>query len=84
MAIAQNLGTFLTAMLPALFTLVAPPGTNNVPMVIGTLIFAVTCMAALAAYLAPETYRVPLQQLGAHALPKDLYDTARAGLHNGQ
>ncbi|NJP00009.1 MULTISPECIES: MFS transporter [Pseudomonas] len=87
MAIAQNLGTFLTAMLPALFTLVAPPGTNNVPMVIGTLTFAVTCIAALAAYLAPETYRVPLEQLGepgAQALPKDLYDTARAGLHNGQ
>jgi len=87
MAIAQNLGTFLTAMLPALFTLVAPPGTNNVPMVIGTLTFAVTCMAALAAYLAPETYRVPLEQLGepgAHALPKDLYDTARAALASGK
>lgn len=80
MAIAQNFGTFLTAMLPALFTLAAPPGTDNVPMVIGTLTLAVTCVAAVAAYFAPETYRVPLDSLGkdgAQAMSKENYDSGR-------
>ncbi len=80
MAIAQNFGTFLTAMLPALFTLAAPPGTDNVPMVIGTLTLAVTCVAAVAAYFAPETYRVPLDSLGkdgAQAMSKENYDSNR-------
>ncbi|MFX5562863.1 hypothetical protein ABTD73_20655, partial [Acinetobacter baumannii] len=30
MAIAQNVGTAITAMLPALFTAVAPPGSSNI------------------------------------------------------
>lgn len=80
MAIAQHFGTFLTAMLPALFTLAAPPGTDNVPMVIGTLTLAVTCVAAVAAYFAPETYRVPLDSLGkdgAQAMSKENYDSGR-------
>ena len=31
MAIAQNVGTMLTALLPALFAAVAPPGSANMP-----------------------------------------------------
>lgn len=87
MAIAQNLGTFLTAMLPALFTLAAPPGTDNVPMVIGTITFVVTCIAALAAYIAPETYRVPLESLGNHnaqAISKQNYEAERFESLNGR
>jgi MFS family permease len=42
MAIAQNIGTMLTALLPALFATVAPPGSTNVPMTIGALAFGVT------------------------------------------
>jgi MFS family permease len=60
MAIAQNLGTFFTAMLPALFAWVAPPGTRNIPLLIGSLAFAVTVIAAMAAWSARETYREPL------------------------
>ena len=63
MAIAQNVGTMLTALLPALFAAVAPPGSTNVPVVVGALAFAVT-IAALAAWSARETYRLPVSDLG--------------------
>src|SRR5437762_4424294 len=46
MAIAQNLGTTITALLPVLFTSVAPPGSKNVPMTIGSITFFVTIIAA--------------------------------------
>jgi MFS family permease len=64
MAVAQNVGTMLTALLPALFAAVAPPGSSNIPMTIGFLTFAVTVIAAVAAWSARETYRVPLRDLG--------------------
>ena len=35
MAISQNLGTAPTAMLPALFAAVAPPGSTNIPLTVG-------------------------------------------------
>ena len=35
MAIAQNIGTMLTAFLPALFATLAPPGSTNVPVTSG-------------------------------------------------
>src|SRR5678815_5932672 len=37
MAISQNLGTLVTALLPALFVAVAPPGATNIPMTIGSI-----------------------------------------------
>src|SRR6201996_1918694 len=42
MAIAQNIGTMLTALLPALFATIAPPGSTNVPLTVGALAFGVT------------------------------------------
>ncbi len=78
MAIAQNIGTFLTAMLPAFFATVAPPGTQNIPLIIGSLAFATTVISALAAYSARETFRLPLEQLGnAAAQPLDSATYAR-------
>jgi len=72
MAISQNLGTLVTAMLPALFTTVAPPGSHNVPLTIGALALAVTVIAALAALSARETYRVRMEDLGnPGAIPVD-------------
>jgi MFS family permease len=64
MAIAQNSGAFLVAMLPALFTLVAPPGTRNVPAIVGSIAFGITIVAALSAWSARETSRLPLDELG--------------------
>ncbi|MBV8428645.1 MAG: MFS transporter, partial [Hyphomicrobiales bacterium] len=64
MAIAQNVGTMITALLPALFAWVAPPGSNNVPLTIGALAFGITVISALAALSARETYRIHLNDLG--------------------
>src|SRR3954449_10761534 len=64
MAISQNVGTTITALLPALFATVAPPGSTNVPLTIGTLAFIVTVISAVAAWSARETYRIHLHELG--------------------
>src|SRR3984957_10664420 len=80
MAIAQNIGTMLTAFLPALFATVAPPGSTNVPLTVGALAFGVTIVSALAAWSARETYRVHLNDLGdpgASAVDKAEYDRLR-------
>jgi MFS family permease len=81
MAIAQNIGTMLTALLPALFAYVAPPGSSNVPLTVGALAFAVTIIASIAAWSARETYRVHLNDLGEPGAPevgKAEYDRLRA------
>ena len=80
MAIAQNIGTMLTAFLPALFATVAPPGSMNVPLTVGALAFGVTVVSALAAWSARETYRLHLNDLGdpsAPAVDKAEYDRLR-------
>ncbi|MDT5280748.1 MAG: hypothetical protein QOJ20_1943, partial [Mycobacterium sp.] len=80
MAIAQNVGTTITALLPALFASVAPPGSTNVPLTIGAITFAVTLVAAAAAWSARETYRIHLSDLGEpNAVPVDkaVYDRMR-------
>jgi MFS family permease len=64
MAIAQNLGTTVTALLPALFATVAPPGSSNIPLIVGAIAFAVTVVAAIAAWTTRETFDVPLSELG--------------------
>jgi MFS family permease len=81
MAIAQNIGTMLTALLPALFATVAPPGSSNVPATVGALAFAITIIASIAAWSARETYRVHLNDLGEPGAPevgKAEYDRLRA------
>jgi len=81
MAIAQNIGTTITAMLPALFASVAPPGSTNIPLTIGALTLAITVISAVAAMTARETYRLHLNDLGHRdAVPVDMreYDALRA------
>jgi MFS family permease len=78
MAIAQNIGTTITAMLPALFATVAPPGSTNIPMTVGAITLGVTCIAALAAFSARETHRIHLDDLGQQdAVPVDKQDYKR-------
>ena len=82
MAIAQNIGTMLTAMLPALFAMVAPPGSDNIPLVVGGLAFFITGVCALAAYIAPETHRLAMDDLGnpdAKPMEKAAYEASRKG-----
>lgn len=63
MAVSQNLGTFLSAMLPALFAMVAPPGSSNIAIKVGSIVLLVTAVAAVAGYTARETSRLSLQEL---------------------
>ena len=80
MAISQNIGTTITALLPALFAAVAPPGSTNIPLTIGAITFAITIIAACAAWSARETYRIHLNDLGdpnAVPVPKQEYDRLR-------
>jgi MFS family permease len=86
MAIAQNIGTTITALLPALFAAVAPPGSNNIPLTVGAIAFGVTIISALAALSARETYRIHLNDLGdasASPVSKEEYDTIRSGTSAG-
>jgi MFS family permease len=81
MAIAQNVGTAITAMLPALFTAVAPPGADNIWLTVGAIAFGITVIAALAALTARETYRIHMNDLGqpsAQPVDKAEYDRQRA------
>lgn len=81
MAISQNLGTAASALLPALFATVAPPGSANIPFTVGAITFGITALAAVAALSARETYRVPMNDLGrpgAVPVPKGEYDRLRA------
>ena len=81
MAISQNIGTTITALLPALFATVAPPGSGNVPLTVGAIAFAVTAIAAIAALSARETYRLEVNDLGnpsAAPMEKHEYDRQRA------
>jgi MFS family permease len=64
MAISQNLGTMITAFLPAFFVTIAPPGTMNIPLIIGTCALVITGLVAITAFSARETYRVHLNDLG--------------------
>ncbi len=81
MAISQNVGTAITALLPALFATVAPPGSDNIPMTVGGITLAITAIAAVAAFSARETYRVPMDDLGrpdARPMDKADYERLRA------
>ena len=81
MAISQNLGTTVTAMLPALFAAVAPPGSDNIWFTVGAITFGVTVLAALACASARETYRIHMNDLGnpdAVPVPKSDYERMRA------
>ncbi|MDB5243474.1 MAG: 3-(2-hydroxyphenyl) propionic acid transporter, partial [Spirosoma sp.] len=81
MAISQNVGTTITALLPALFAIVAPPGYANIPLTVGGIAFGITIVAALAAWSARETYRLHIHDLGhrdAVPVPKQEYDRLQA------
>ena len=80
-AISQNIGTMITALLPVLYATVAPPGSTDVAIKIGTITFGVTIVSAIAAWSARESYRIRLNELGdpnAVPMPKSEYDLMRA------
>ena len=86
MAISQNIGTTITALLPALFATVAPPGSAHIPLTVGAIAFGITVIAAIAAVTARETYRVTISDLGnPNAVPmtKADYERKRAEAASG-
>ena len=79
-AISQNIGLAITAFLPTIFAVIAPPGSANVPLVIGGISFALAVVSAVAAYTARETHRVRLDDLGrpdAVPVPREEFDRLR-------
>lgn len=83
MAIGQNIGTAITAILPALIALAVPPGTQHIPLIVGTITLIVCAIGALGAWTACETYRLPVNALGkrnASPISKQEYDSLRAEL----
>ena len=79
-AIGQNVGTALSALLPALFVSVAPPGSAHIPLVVGGITLAVTLVSAIAAWSARETSRIRMEDLGrrdAQPVSEHEYQQAR-------
>jgi MFS family permease len=78
-AVSQNIGTLITAFLPAIYAEVAP-GDSNVPLIVGSITFAIGIIAAIAAWSSRETYRVHLDDLGkkdAPEVPREEYERIR-------
>lgn len=72
-AVSQNLGLMIASFFPSVFTAVAPPGTANVPLVIGLTTVGICVVAALATVLSPDTRGKSLEDLEAHrAEPESL------------
>jgi MFS family permease len=67
-AVSQNVGLMIAAFFPSIFTAIAPPGTTNVPLVIGSLTFGICLVAALATYLSAETKGTSLEDLETPAV----------------
>ena len=80
-AISQNIGLAITAFLPTVFAVIAPPGSDNVPLVIGGS-FLLRVIGAVAAWSAKETHRIPLEDLGkpdAAPVAREEFARIRAG-----
>jgi MFS family permease len=70
-AVSQNIALLLTAFLPSLFALAAPPGSTVVPWIIGGLTLLIAVISAVAAWISPETVR--------RDITADVLATASAG-----
>jgi hypothetical protein len=74
-AVSQNIGLLIVAFLPTVFTLIAPPGSANVPLIIGSLTLGLAVVSAIATWATRETSRLTL----------DALDTAdRSAAHEGR
>ncbi|QTE30109.1 MFS transporter [Pengzhenrongella sicca] len=62
-AVSQNVGLMIAAFFPSIFTAIAPPGTTNVPLVIGSLTFGIALVAVVCTYLSAETKGTSLEDL---------------------
>jgi len=67
-AVSQNVGLMIAAFFPSIFAAIAPPGTTNVPLVIGSMTFGICLVAALATFLSAETKGTSLEDLETPAV----------------
>jgi hypothetical protein len=77
-AVSQNVGLMIASFFPSIFTAVAPPGSTNVPLVIGLTTFGICLVAALATLLSPDTKGKSLEDLEAHRANSQPLRTGRA------
>jgi hypothetical protein len=77
-AVSQNVGLMIASFFPSIFTAVAPPGSTNVPLVIGLTTFGICLVAALATLLSPDTKGKTLADLEAHKTNSQPLKSARA------
>lgn len=56
-AVSQNVALFITGMLPALFSVIAPPGNPFVPFIIGIATLVLCLISSAAALFSRETAR---------------------------
>ena len=77
-AVAQNVGLMIAAFFPSIFTAIAPPGTANVPLVIGSMAFGICLVAAVATFLSAETKGTSLEDLEGPAVARQPVPAAPA------
>jgi MFS family permease len=62
-AVSQNIGLMIASFFPSIFTAVAPPGSANVPLVIGLITFGICAVSAVATFLSSDTRGRSLEDL---------------------
>jgi MFS family permease len=81
-AVSQNIGTMITAFLPLIYAAITDID-SNVPLIVGSITFVISCIVAISAWSAPETHRIHLNDLGtpdAVPVPVEEYERIRASV----
>ncbi|BDH56548.1 MFS transporter [Tsukamurella sp. PLM1] len=68
-AIPQNVAGMVTALMATVFAAIAPPG-SNAPVIVGSVVFGIGVVAAIAAYFTRETSRIRIEDLGQKDAPQ--------------
>ncbi|WP_431230061.1 MFS transporter [Paenarthrobacter nicotinovorans] len=64
-AVSQNIGLMIASFFPSLFTAIAPPGSANIPMVIGLTTLGICIISAIATLRSSDTKGKTLEELEA-------------------
>ncbi|SDX57715.1 Predicted arabinose efflux permease, MFS family [Arthrobacter sp. yr096] len=62
-AVSQNIGLMIASFFPSLFTAIAPPGSANIPLVIGLTTLGICLVSAVATLLSSDTKGKSLEDL---------------------
>lgn len=64
-AVSQNVGLMIASFFPSLFTAIAPPGSTNIPLVIGMTTLGICLVSAVATLMSSDTKGKTLDELEA-------------------